>query len=203
VALDGIELLRAGFWSFESFALDVVAKQLLGRGKAIQSAAHRVQEIQRMYREDPVALAAYNLEDCRLVLEIFAKTNLLAFARERASATGLSMDRYGGSVAAFDHLYPPRLHRAGRVAPDVGDVEPGPGSPGGYVMDSQPGLYRDVLLLDFLLSLSPAGIRCPAFKGLPSRVTKRSYLPWLPISGWSATGRRRTRTRRSRKPSRS
>ncbi len=158
VALDGIELLRAGFWSFESFALDVVAKQLLGRGKAIQSAAHRVQEIQRMYREDPVALAAYNLEDCRLVLEIFAKTNLLAFARERASATGLSMDRYGGSVAAFDHLYLPRLHRAGRVAPDVGDLEPGAGSPGGYVMESVPGLYSDVLLLGFK-SLYPSIIR--------------------------------------------
>jgi DNA polymerase-2 len=158
VALDGIELLRTGFWSFESFELDVVAKQLLGRGKAIQSAAHRVQEIQRMYRDDPVALAAYNLEDCRLVLEIFAKTNLLAFARERASATGLSMDRYGGSVAAFDHLYLPRLHRAGRVAPDVGDRDPGPGSPGGYVMDSVPGLYSDVLLLDFK-SLYPSIIR--------------------------------------------
>jgi DNA polymerase-2 len=158
VALDGIELLRAGFWSFESFALDVVAKQLLGRGKAIQSAAHRVQEIQRMYREDPAALAAYNIEDCRLVLEIFANTNLLAFARERASATGLTMDRYGGSVAAFDHLYLPRLHRAGRVAPDVGDSEPGAGSPGGYVMESVPGLYRDVLVLDFK-SLYPSIIR--------------------------------------------
>ena len=39
------------------------------------------------------------------------------------------MDRQGGSVAAFDHLYLPRIHRRGVVAHDVDSaMEDGPGS---------------------------------------------------------------------------
>jgi DNA polymerase-2 len=110
-----------------------------------------------MHREDVDALAAYNLEDCRLVLEIFERIDLLGFAMERARLTGLAMDRQGGSVAAFDHLYLPRLHRRGCVAPDVGDVSAAP-SPGGHVLDSAPGLYRDVASFDFR-SLYPSIIR--------------------------------------------
>jgi DNA polymerase-2 len=52
----------------------------------------------------------------------------------------------------------PRLHRKGRVAIDVEDVEAGEGSPGGYVMDSEPGLYDNVIVLDFK-SLYPSIIR--------------------------------------------
>ena len=101
-----------------------------------------------MFREDKATLAAYNLEDCRLAYEIFDTARLIHFAAERARLTGQSMDRQGGSVAAFDFLYLPRLHRAGCVAPDVGRATP-EASPGGYVMDSAPGLYDNVLVLDF------------------------------------------------------
>ena len=131
VILDGIELLRAGFWSFESFELDHVARELLGRGKRIESGRDKVAEIRRLYREDKAALAAYNLEDCRLVGEIFERADLLSFAVRRAELTGLGMDRVGGSVAAFDHLYLPRLHRRGRVAPDVGASSGGWEAPAG------------------------------------------------------------------------
>jgi DNA polymerase-2 len=162
VVLDGIDWLRAAFWSFESFELEAVARALLGRGKHTLGAggesSDKVAEINRLYREDRDRLAAYNLEDCRLVTEIFARTKLVDFAVRRAELTGLAMDRQGGSVAAFDNLYLPRLHRHGRVAPDVGDAGDGPGSPGGYVMDSDPGLYDNVLVLDFK-SLYPSIIR--------------------------------------------
>jgi len=148
MVLDGIQLLRLGFWDFDSYALDFVASELLGRKKLITGETDRLREIRRMFREDKPALAAYNLEDCRLVLEIFEKARLVHFAAERAKLTGQAMDRQGGSVAAFDFLYLPRLHRAGCVAPDVGGADP-EASPGGYVLDSIPGLYDNVLVLDF------------------------------------------------------
>ena len=158
VVLDGIATLKSATYAFERFTLGHVAKELLGRGKKIATTADPVAEIRRMHAEDVASLVEYNLEDCRLVLDIFAKADLLGFAMERARLTGLPMDRQGGSVAAFDHLYLPRVHRRGVVAHDVGvDVEMVP-SPGGHVLDSTPGLYRDVLSFDFR-SLYPSIIR--------------------------------------------
>ncbi|MEE9326738.1 MAG: DNA polymerase II [Cocleimonas sp.] len=160
VILDGISSLRGAFWSFENFTLDFVAEKLLGRKKLIskESGTDKLQEIQRQYREAPLELAEYNLEDCRLVADIFAKTDLLNFSIQRAQMTGLAIDRNGGSTAAFDHLYLPHLHRKGFVAPDIGSQQNTQNSPGGYVIDSQPGLYDNVLVLDFK-SLYPSIIR--------------------------------------------
>lgn len=158
VALDGIDNLRAAFWSFDSFALDHVAEKLLGRKKLISGDQDKLAEIQRQFREDRPALAAYNLEDCRLVEDIFHHTDLISFVRQRATMTGLSLGRQGGSVAAFDNLYLPLLHREGVVAHDIGAFRHSQTSPGGYVMDSQPGLYQNVLVLDFK-SLYPSIIR--------------------------------------------
>ncbi len=114
-------------------------------------------EIDRRFAEDKPALARYNLKDCELVTRIFAKTELLTFLLERATVTGLAADRSGSSVAAFNHLYIPRMHRQGYVAPNLGEL-PEEHSPGGFVMDSQPGLYDSVLVLDYK-SLYPSIIR--------------------------------------------
>ena len=155
--IDGIESLRSATWSFPSFSLENVAQTLLGEGKAISTPYQRMDEINRMFAEDKPALATYNLKDCELVTRIFAKTQLLTFLLERASVTGLPADRSGGSVAAFTHLYMPLMHRQGFVAPNLGS-KPAQASPGGFVMDSQPGLYESVLVLDYK-SLYPSIIR--------------------------------------------
>ena len=155
--IDGIEALRSATWSFPSFSLENVAQSLLGEGKAIDNPYQRMAEIDRMFAEDKPALARYNLKDCELVTRIFAHAELLDFLLERASVTGLAADRSGGSVAAFEHLYLPLMHRQGFVAPNLGEREP-EASPGGFVMDSQPGLYESVLVLDYK-SLYPSIIR--------------------------------------------
>jgi len=157
LVIDGIEALRSATWSFSSFSLESVSQTLLGEGKAIDNPYSRMDEINRMFAEDKPALAWYNLKDCVLVTRIFEKTNLMPFLLERASVTGLAVDRMGGSVAAFEHRYLPLMHRQGFVAPNIGDVPPGD-SPGGFVMDSRSGLYDSVIVLDYK-SLYPSIIR--------------------------------------------
>ncbi len=197
---DGIDLLKAGFWNFESFSLDNVSHELLGTGKLISSEQDKVAEINRLFRDDKPQLADYNIRDCTLVNEIFEKADLLAFAVQRANLTGLALDRLGGSVAAFDNLYLPRLHRAGFVAPDVDNHSDGPGSPGGYVMDSIPGLYKNVLVLDFkslypsiirTFFIDPLGLAVPGDNPLPGFVEatfsrEQHILPGLIEELWAA-----------------
>ncbi|MEE2732429.1 MAG: DNA polymerase II [Pseudomonadota bacterium] len=158
VVLDGIDTLKAATWNFESFSLEFVSQKLLDRGKLIHDVDNRGEAITELFRQDKPALARYNLEDCCLVSAIVAKADLLNFALERSRLTGLPMDKVGGSVAAFENLFLPRLHREGYVAPNIGDIESDTAAPGGYVMQSLPGLYRHVLVLDFK-SLYPSIIR--------------------------------------------
>ncbi len=155
--VDGIEALRAAVWSFPSFSLESVSQALLGEGKAIGDEYDKMAEINRRYRDDKPALAIYNIRDCELVLRIFEKAQLLQFVMERAHTTGLAADHFGGSIAAFSHHYLPRMHRLGYVAPSVGEIQR-KAYPGGYVMDSKPGFYDSVVVLDYK-SLYPSIIR--------------------------------------------
>jgi DNA polymerase-2 len=204
--LDGIDTMRNATYTFEDFSLEAVASKLLGRGKLIAPEASRISEVRRLFSEEPWTLVRYNVEDCRLVQEIFERTHLIEFAIERARLTGLLLDRVGGSVAAFDNLYLPRLHRKGRVANDVEQrpIEAADLSPGGYVFESEPGLFDNVLVLDFK-SLYPSIIRTflvdplgmveadegsasvPGFKGASfSRDPNRRILPSLIEELWGA-----------------
>ncbi len=157
-AIDGIDALRSATWSFPSFSLESVAQTLLNRGKKVEhDIDDRLAEINHNFQHNKPQLAAYNLEDCQLVLDIFAHTKIIDYLVLRSQITGLELDRGAGSVAAFTNLYLPHLHRGGYVVPNLGDGG-GLASPGGYVMDSTPGLYRNVLVLDYK-SLYPSIIR--------------------------------------------
>lgn len=157
VVLDGIELLKAAFYRFDSFSLNNVAQELLSDGKLIQGSG-RGETITDLFTTDKLSLAKYNVQDCRLVWDIFNKTKLIDFAIARTRITGLPLDRIGGSVASFDFRYLPLLHRKGYVAPNGHLSDTIEHSPGGFVMNSQPGIYKNVAVLDFK-SLYPSIIR--------------------------------------------
>ncbi|QPB84004.1 DNA polymerase II [Pseudoalteromonas rubra] len=157
VVLDGIDTMKNATYHFETFKLSYVAQQVLGESKLLTQ-DERLEEIIRLFHHDKPALAAYNLQDCVLVWDIFTQLSLLEFAIARTQLTGLELERMGGSVAAFTNLYLPLLHRSGYIAPNLGEHGLTFDSPGGYVMDSRPGLYQNVLVLDFK-SLYPSIIR--------------------------------------------
>jgi DNA polymerase-2 len=159
VILDGIEVMKNATYSFPSFSLNHVASQILGEQKLIQeSAGDKLAEIKHLYKNDPTSLIEYNLQDCILVSKIFSKEKLVEFVITRTKLTGVELDRVGGSVAAFTNLYLPHAHRKGWIAPNLVSTQDYVNSPGGFVMDSIPGIHNDVLVYDFK-SLYPSIMR--------------------------------------------
>jgi len=157
MVLDGIPLVRDAL-KLPDYRLETVARSVLGRGKKIdQEVPDAAAEILRLWREEPEALATYNLEDARLVPEILAREGLLELAIERSRLTGMQLDRVGASIASFDALYLPELRRRGFVAPSVEERAP-VAVAGGALIDSTPGFHARVAVFDFK-SLYPSLIR--------------------------------------------
>jgi DNA polymerase-2 len=180
VIVDGIDALKTATYQFDSFSLENVAQTLLGKGKKTEDVDDRLAQIEHDFKHNKVKLAEYNLQDCQLVLDIFEYTKVLDFLTLRSQLTGLELDRMGGSVAAFINLYLPKLHRSGYIAPNR-PKDGGLASPGGYVMSSKPGLYKNVLVLDFK-SLYPSIMR--TFKIDPLGLVEGLLFPEQAIEGY-------------------
>ncbi len=149
VVIDGPQALRSSFFNFEDFKLETVAQELLGRGKIISPDQNKVEQIDNYFKEDKNKLAEYNLEDTVLVSEIFQKTKLIELSVKRSQISGLLMDQLGMMTAAFDHYYLPLIHRFGFAAPSLADLQTSDHAAGGYVLDPIPGIYDNVVVLDF------------------------------------------------------
>jgi len=155
--LDGLSLLRGAFIRLEDYRLETAAQTFLGKGKLL-TGDNRHTEIEALYRNDPQRLVDYNLQDARLVLELLDRTGLVELAIERSLLTGMQLDRVSAAIASVDSLYLNALRSRGAVAPSVGAEDRTAGIMGGYVMESKPGLYCNVLVFDFK-SLYPSIIR--------------------------------------------
>jgi len=155
--LDALALTRGAFLRLEDYKLETAARVFLGKGKLMHGDG-RGREIEHAFRHDRQRLADYNLLDARLVLEILERQRLIELAVSRSLLTGMQPDRVGASIASVDFLYLGALRRRGYVAPSVSGEHAGAAVAGGAVLDSAPGLFRNILVFDFK-SLYPSIIR--------------------------------------------
>ncbi len=156
--VDALRIVRSGPERYDDLTLETVAQAVLGEGKSVSSrGADKLEELDRLYREDPASFCLYCARDARLVLRILEKTGLDALTVRRAAATGVGIDRAWTSIPAFERLYASALRRRGIAVPSGPGFKPGP-SPGGLILEPMPGLFDAVIVLDFK-SLYPTLIR--------------------------------------------
>lgn len=168
--IDGLDFIQDPFIKeapsiknakFESYTLENVSQQLLGKGKTIRGNQRHI-EIESWFHSDNVAslkkLVDYNLIDCELVYEILEKTKMIDLAIERGQLTGMTMDRLTSSIAAFDSVYIRELRKKGVVSPSVQFGQKEEKLKGGYVALPDSGIFHNVLILDFK-SLYPSIIK--------------------------------------------
>ena len=157
MVLDGLAIVKASFLDVPDYKLDTVANLVLGERKLLQF-KDKGKELDDMYEKDPQKYADYNLKDAQLVLDILDKSNVLKFTIKRSFLTGLHLDRVSASIAALDSLYIRKAKQRGLVVPSLLHAEKEKGILGGYVKESEPGIYNNVLVLDFK-SLYPSIMR--------------------------------------------
>jgi DNA polymerase II len=155
--LDGIALLKNSFIKLDNYKLNTAAKFFLGDEKLLVGDA-RHEEIQTLYKEDKKSLADYNLKDSVLAYDVIYKSDALQLTIQRSLLTGMPLDRVGASVASLDYVYLIEARSKGIVCPSAKYNEREERITGGFVMDSKPGVYDYLLVLDFK-SLYPSIIR--------------------------------------------
>ena len=132
---------------------------MLGEGKLVAaSGGDKIAELKKLYREDPPRFGEYCKKDAELVLGILEKTGLFRLTMERASLTGVSLDKAWTSVVSFERIYGMELVRLGIAPPLVDPRRVVSGAAGGTVLEPSPGLFPNVAVFDFR-SLYPSIMR--------------------------------------------
>lgn len=175
--LDAMRLVRASGERFDDLSLEAVARAVLGEGKSVSARGlSKLDELDRLRREEPIAFCAYCLRDSELVLRILAKTGLDVLTARRSALTGVSLDLAWTSIPAFERIYAAEL-RARRVLPPPRAEHRVSGAAGGTVLEAVPGFFPNVLVFDFR-SLYPSIIRTFNIDPLAhARAEQREPLP--------------------------
>jgi len=170
LVLDAMQLIQDPFIQeapsikkakFESYTLENVSQQILGRGKLLKG-DDRCEEIESLYKSNKLEnlqkLSDYNIMDCELAYKILEKTGMIDLQVERSQLTGMQLDRVTGSIANFDSLYIRAARAKGLVSPTTRFGNKEERIKGGYVYSSSSGIYHNVLIFDFK-SLYPSIIK--------------------------------------------
>jgi len=156
--VDAMRTVRASGERLIDQSLDGAAHALLGEGKTVALRGEaKLDELDRLRRDDPAAFCAYCLRDSQLVLEILRTTGLDALTVRRAALTGVSLDLAWTSIPAFERVYGAALRARNIVAPPRSDSAVD-GAAGGTVLEAEAGLFANVLVFDFR-SLYPSLMR--------------------------------------------
>ncbi len=157
MVLDGIDLLKASFIKLNNYKLSTAAAKFLGDSKNIKD-HEKVEQIEKFFIEDKEKLAEYNLKDAELVYKILEKSNVINLSIKRSLLTGMPLDRVGASIASIDSLYIRETKKLNYVVKTAEFADKKKQITGGYVMESLPGIYDNLIVLDFK-SLYPSIIR--------------------------------------------
>ncbi len=157
MVLDGVNVLRESFVKLDDYKLSSASSKFLGDKKTIGD-NNKVEEIEKLFAKDREKLAEYNLKDAELVYRILEKLNIINLSIKRSLLTGMQLDRVGASISSIDSLYIRESRKKDYVvvSSEYGIKE----KPitGGYVMESLPGIYDNLVIMDFK-SLYPSIIR--------------------------------------------
>jgi len=158
VVVDAMRLVRASGERVEDQSLDGAAHALLGEGKTVSlRGSAKLDELERLRRDEPVAFCGYCLRDSELVLEILRTTGLDALTVRRAALTGVSLELAWTSIPAFERVYGAALRARAIVPPDRSD-QMVDGAAGGTVLEAEAGVFSNVIVFDFR-SLYPSLMR--------------------------------------------
>jgi DNA polymerase-2 len=157
--LDALRVVRSGPKRLPGYTLEAAAQSVLGTGKLLSSKGdHKIEELEKLYREDPLRFGEYCRRDAELVPEILDRSGLFRLTLERARLTGVSLDKAWTSVVSFERIYGMELYGRGVAQPPKYAKRQVSGAAGGTVLEPLTGFFPNVGVFDFR-SLYPTIIR--------------------------------------------